>query len=93
MQVNAATVTDIYWIKPLDSELVYADVKFDNDYFSNLALRGTYDSFNRAANSKHSKTPELTDKIIQDVLSKLNMRVKTQFIVDYVMARYNQIEK
>ncbi len=61
MQVNAATVTDTYWIKPLDSELTYKDVKFDNDYFSNLALRGTYDSFNRAANSKHSKTPELTN--------------------------------
>ncbi|HZK38982.1 MAG TPA: hypothetical protein VFD23_02370, partial [Clostridia bacterium] len=61
MQVNAATVTDTYWIKPLDSELVYADVKFDNDYFSTLALHGTYDSFNRAANSKHSRTPELTN--------------------------------
>lgn len=61
MQVNAATVTDTYWIKPLDSELTYADVKFDNDYFSNLALRGTYDSFNRAANSKRSRTPELTN--------------------------------
>lgn len=61
IQVNAATVTDTYWIKPLDSELFYADIKFDNDYFSNLALRGTYDSFNRAANSKRSKTPELTN--------------------------------
>ena len=30
MQVNAATVTDTYWIKPLDSELTYADVKYDN---------------------------------------------------------------
>ena len=61
IQVNAATVTDTYWIKPLDSELTYKDVKFDNDYFSSLALRGTYDSFNRAANSKRSKTPELTN--------------------------------
>ena len=29
--------------------------------FSNLALKGNYDSFNRAANSKRSKTPELTN--------------------------------
>lgn len=61
IQVNGATVTDTYWIKPLDSELTYADIKFDNDYFSNLALRGTYDSFNRAANSRRSRTPELTN--------------------------------
>jgi hypothetical protein len=36
-------------------------VKFSDDYFSNLALKGNYDSFNRAANSKRSKTPELTN--------------------------------
>ena len=61
MHVNGATITDNYWIKPLDSDLTYDDIKFDNDYFSRLALKGTYDSFNRAANSKHSKTPELTN--------------------------------
>lgn len=61
MTVNAATITDCYWIKPLDSELRYSDVSFDNDYFSKLALTGSYDSFNRAANSKTSKTPELTN--------------------------------
>lgn len=54
VSVNAVTITDNYWIKPLDSDLTYADVRFDNDYFSNLALTGSYDSFNRAANSKHS---------------------------------------
>lgn len=59
--VNGATITDKYWIKELDSDLTYSDVKFDNDYFSNLALKGDYNSFNRAANSKHSKTPELTN--------------------------------
>lgn len=59
--VNAVTITDSYWIKPLNSELTYADVMFDSDYFSNLALNGNYDSFNRAANSKTSKTPELTN--------------------------------
>ena len=59
--VNAVTITDSYWIKPLDSALFYSDVRFDSDYFSNLALNGTYDSFNRVANSKTSKTPELTN--------------------------------
>ena len=61
ISVNAVTVTDNYWIKPLDSDLTYNDVRFDNDYFANLALRGGYDSFNKAANSKRHRTPELTN--------------------------------
>lgn len=61
LSVNAVTITDNYWIKPLDSTLTYSDVRFDNDYFSNLALTGSYDSFNKAANSKNSRTPELTN--------------------------------
>ena len=60
LSVNAATITDNYWIKPINSDLTYADVRFDNDYFANLALTGNYDSFNRVANSKTSKTPEFT---------------------------------
>lgn len=59
--VNAATITDNYWIRPIGSKLTYNDVKFSDDYFSNLALRGNYDSFNKAANSKKSRTPELTN--------------------------------
>lgn len=61
IHVNGATITDNYWIRPLDSELTYTDVRFSDDYFARLALKGTYDSFNRAANSKHSRTPELTN--------------------------------
>ena len=61
LHVNGATITDNYWIKPIDSDLTYEQVRFDNDCFSRLALKGTYDSFNKAANSKHSKTPELTN--------------------------------
>lgn len=61
ISVNAATITDTYWIKPLGSDLTYNDIRFDNDYFSNLALIGDYDSFNKAANSKRSRTPELTN--------------------------------
>ena len=61
IHVNAATITDNYWIRPMGSELTYEDVRFTDDYFSNLALKGSYNSFNRAANSKRSRTPELTN--------------------------------
>ena len=61
LHVNGVTITDNYWIKPTGSDLTYEQVRFDNDYFSRLALKGTYDSFNKAATSKHSKTPELTN--------------------------------
>ncbi len=61
IHVHGATITDNYWIREIGSELTYADVQFTDDYFSNLALKGTYDSFNRAANSRRSKTPELTN--------------------------------
>ena len=61
LSVNAVTITDNYWIKPIDSDLKYSDVRFNNDYFSNLALTGNYDSFNKAAVSKNTRTPELTN--------------------------------
>ena len=61
IHVNGATITDNYWIREIGSQLTYHDVNFSDDYFSNLALKGNYDSFNRAANSKRSKTPELTN--------------------------------
>ncbi len=61
MHVNGATITDNYWVRSIGSQLSYKDVQFDDDYFSNLALKGNYDSFNRAANSRRSKTPELTN--------------------------------
>ncbi|MDD6147289.1 MAG: HipA domain-containing protein [Oscillospiraceae bacterium] len=61
IHVNAATITDTYWVRPLGSDLQYEDIRFHDDYFANLALRGTYDSFNKAANSKRSRTPELTN--------------------------------
>lgn len=61
IHVNAATVTDNYWVRPIGSNLKYEDIRFNDDYFSNLALKGTYDSFNRAANRKNGKTPELTN--------------------------------
>ena len=61
IHVNGATITDNYWVKPFGSPLKYEDVKFSDDYFSSLALKGDYNSFNRAVNSKRTKTPELTN--------------------------------
>ena len=61
LHVNAATITDTYWVRAIGSKLKYEDVRFNNDYFSNLALKGLYSSFNSAANRKDTKTPELTN--------------------------------
>lgn len=44
IHVNAATITDNYWIKSLDSHLTYGDIRFSDDYFSDLALKGDYTS-------------------------------------------------
>lgn len=61
IHVNGATITDNYWIKPLDSSLSYADVRFSDDYFSRLALKGSYNDFNSATKRKNTRTPELTN--------------------------------
>ena len=57
LSVNAATVTDRYWFKPEGSTAVYEDIRFKENYFAELALRGDPDSFSR----KPSRTPELTN--------------------------------
>lgn len=61
LHVNAATITDTYWVRAIGSDLKYEDIRFNKDYFSNLALRGDYSSFNSAAKRKDTKTPELTN--------------------------------
>ena len=57
LAVNAATVTDRYWFKPEGSQASYEDIRFKENYFDQLALRGDPDSFSR----KPSRTPELTN--------------------------------
>ncbi len=57
LAVNAATVTDRYWFKPEGSTAVYEDIRFKENYFAELALRGDPDSFS----CKPSRTPELTN--------------------------------
>ena len=38
-----------------------------------------------------SYIPKVAEEIVQDILNKLNMKVKSQLIVDLVMKRYNLI--
>jgi len=57
LAVNAATLTDLYWFKPEGSKATYEDIRFKENYFDSLALRGDPDSFSR----KPSRTPELTN--------------------------------
>lgn len=61
LHVNAATITDTYWVRTVGSNLKYKDVRFNKDLFSNLALKGLYLSFNSAARYKDTNTPELTN--------------------------------
>lgn len=57
LSVNAATVTDCYWFRPEGSEAGYEDIRFKENYFDQLALRGDPDSFSNMP----SRTPELTN--------------------------------
>lgn len=57
LAVNAATVTDRYWFRPEGSTACYDDIRFKENYFDNLALKGDPNSFSQ----KPSRTPELTN--------------------------------
>lgn len=57
LAVNAATVTDRYWFKPEGSDAKYEDIRFKENYFDSLALRGDPNGFSH----KPSRTPELTN--------------------------------
>ena len=57
LAVNAATVTDRYWFRPEGSTDTYEDIRFNENYFAEVALRGDPDSFSQAP----SRTPELTN--------------------------------
>ena len=57
LAVNAATVTDRYWFRPEGSAAVYEDIRFKENFFDSLALRGDPDGFSH----KPSRTPELTN--------------------------------
>lgn len=57
LAVNAATVTDRYWFRPEGSTATYEDIRFKENYFDSLALRGDPNGFSH----KPSRTPELTN--------------------------------
>lgn len=57
LAVNAANVTDRYWFRPEGSTATYEDIRFKENYFDSLALRGDPNGFSR----KPSRTPELTN--------------------------------
>ena len=61
LEVNAATITDTYWVKDADSPLKWCDVQFKKAEYSSLALIGGYDNFQKAATSSNKKTQELTN--------------------------------
>ncbi len=57
LAVNAVTITDNYWFKSDDENLTWEKVKFNENVFDKLALKGDPDSFNTTP----SRTPELTN--------------------------------
>ena len=57
LAVNAATVTDRYWFRPEGSTARGEDVRFKENYFDSLALRGDPAGFSH----RPSRTPELTN--------------------------------
>ena len=61
IHVNGATITDNYWIRPINSLIKYENIKFSSDYFASLALRGDFNNFIEVNNEKDSRTPELTN--------------------------------
>ena len=57
LAVNAATVTDRYWFRPEGSTACWEDVRFKENYFDTIALRGDPTGFSH----RPSRTPELTN--------------------------------
>ena len=57
LAVNAVTITDNYWYKGKDENLTWEEVKFKENIFDNLALKGDPDAFL----NNPSRTPELTN--------------------------------
>ncbi|MDR2671566.1 MAG: HipA domain-containing protein [Oscillospiraceae bacterium] len=58
LTVNAATITDNYWVRPLsDDTLRYEDVRFKTHLFDELALTGDVNAFDQPP----GRTPELTN--------------------------------
>ena len=64
LHVHGATLTDNYWVHYEDEpDLKWSDVAFSKDYFAEVALRGTIDTFGKGFTKEQlsSPTPELTN--------------------------------
>lgn len=65
ISANGVTVTDNYWIRPIGSDMRYADVAFTYDYFAKraatLALGGSYAAFDYVSTHTGSPVQELTN--------------------------------
>lgn len=57
LAMQAATITDTYWVRPAGSDLTWDKVRFRENYFDTLALQGDLSAFSR----RPSRTPELTN--------------------------------
>lgn len=60
LRAHAAAITDNYWVRLEGEALAYADVRFTENAFAELALNGGFDSFDREYPA-HTRTPELTN--------------------------------
>ncbi len=58
LKVHACTITDDYWFRPLRSKNKYEDVRFHNDMYSLVSLKGDVFSVPKIPKS----TPELTNR-------------------------------
>ncbi|MDL2327961.1 hypothetical protein LJC64_04875 [Ruminococcaceae bacterium OttesenSCG-928-A11] len=56
LSVNAAMITDTYWIRPEGSTLAWADIRFEQNSYASMSLLGSFSDFNQPG----SRTPELT---------------------------------
>ncbi len=57
LKFNAATITDCYWIKLDNEDLSWNDIRFKDNKYSELALKGDF----KAIFQEESRTPELTN--------------------------------
>ena len=64
LRVHGAKITDNYWFKTVaEQDLKWEDVRFSQDYFADVALQGSIDTFTRhyTPEQLHTPTPELTN--------------------------------
>ncbi len=56
LSVNAAMITDTYWVKPEGSNLTWKQVRFDQNNYASMSLLGSFSDFSKTS----ERTPELT---------------------------------